>query len=92
MAQFIKLDLETVRSMEEFHDLAVRQFSFPSYYGRNLDAFWDCITDVLGQTRVQITGYSSLEPALREKIDQYIDLLRDYEKKTEREFRVTTVE
>lgn len=32
--------------LEAMHDDIARGFDFPSYYGRNPDAFWDCINDV----------------------------------------------
>ena len=27
------------------HQMLKKIFEFPDYYGKNLDAFWDCITD-----------------------------------------------
>jgi len=27
------------------HQILTKVFEFPDYYGKNLDAFWDCITD-----------------------------------------------
>jgi len=27
------------------HEILKKVFEFPDYYGKNLDAFWDCITD-----------------------------------------------
>jgi Barstar (barnase inhibitor) len=33
------INLSTVACWEDFHDLFAREFSFPSYYGRNMDAW-----------------------------------------------------
>jgi len=41
----IEVDLNTVRTPMELHVLLWNRLQFPSYYGRNWDAFWDCITD-----------------------------------------------
>jgi len=40
-----RLDLEAAGS-EEFHELIASSLEFPDYYGRNLDALDDCLSDV----------------------------------------------
>ena len=32
-------------NIKETHQVFKELFQFPDYYGKNLDAFWDCITD-----------------------------------------------
>ena len=39
------IDVSSVSTAHELHALLARHFAFPSYYGHNWDAFWDCITD-----------------------------------------------
>jgi ribonuclease inhibitor len=41
----VELDLTSVLSRDQLHDLLAARLGFPGYYGRNWDAFWDCITD-----------------------------------------------
>lgn len=50
---------------------------FPSYYGRNLDALWDCLTDLDAPTAVVWSGWSRL--ALRHPRDwaKVLDVLSD---------------
>ena len=38
------------RSSAEALDAIGRALDFPDYYGRNLDALWDCLTDLTGPT------------------------------------------
>ena len=40
-----ELDLSAAGSSQELHGLLADTLRFPSYYGRNWDAFWDCIRD-----------------------------------------------
>jgi len=37
------------------HELIADAFGFPPYYGRNLDALYDCLTDPCEETEVILT-------------------------------------
>lgn len=39
-------DPSTFSTMEEVYDFFQRELSLPSWFGRNLDALYDCLTDV----------------------------------------------
>jgi ribonuclease inhibitor len=42
----ITIDCTTIASMAEIHDILARELNFPAWYGRNLDALHDCLTDL----------------------------------------------
>ena len=46
----------------EIHEIIQRDLDFPDYYGKNLDALWDCLTDQLlsGITNIEIYGIEKL--------------------------------
>lgn len=64
---FGELDLSSVVVADELHDLLERAFLLPGYYGRNWDAFRDCVTDA-GQSSLpdllRVTGYTALAARL----------------------------
>jgi RNAse (barnase) inhibitor barstar len=39
------INVSLVRTTEDLHELLSDRLGFPDYYGRNWDAFWDCIRD-----------------------------------------------
>ncbi|MCM3747246.1 barstar family protein [Paenibacillus pasadenensis] len=41
----ILLDGSKLDSAEAIHNLLAKELAFPDYYGRNLDALWDCLED-----------------------------------------------
>ena len=38
------LDLSIVRDWNTFHDVSAQAFGFPDFYGRNMDAWIDCLS------------------------------------------------
>ena len=40
------LDGSQFTNQEVFHEIVAQQLDFPHYYGKNLDALWDCLTEV----------------------------------------------
>lgn len=40
----IIIDGRKIQNKEVLHDVLKDKLDFPDYYGRNLDALWDCLT------------------------------------------------
>ena len=51
-------DFARLGSAEAVYDYLEKELSFPAYFGRNLDALHDCLTDVSSPTRLLLTGAS----------------------------------
>lgn len=45
----VNINLEDIINKESFHNAFVLAFSFPNYYGKNMDAWIDCIDDYCGE-------------------------------------------
>ena len=50
----ITLKLDKFSKMEELHSYLKKKMKFPDYYGENLDALFDCLTDISTDTAVDI--------------------------------------
>ena len=46
MKKTYEIDLTGVDTYGEFHNRISDALSFPEYYGNNLDALYDCLTDM----------------------------------------------
>ncbi len=56
------LDFTNVNTYYEFHFLIKDELDFPDYYGCNWDAFWDCLSDMIGDPiHIQILGFDNIE-------------------------------
>ena len=48
----IVIDGRAVRSMEDIQSRLKTELSFPHWYGNNLDALHDCLTEISGKVRL----------------------------------------
>ena len=54
-----KVDFREVKYYIEIHEVLKHDLEFPDYYGGNLDALWDCLTDQLLSGITYIEFYNS---------------------------------
>ena len=69
------LDGKKMVSREETHAYLKETFGFPEYYGKNLDALHDCLTE-MGELEVEIINTEDMLVALGrygEKLLQMLD-------------------
>ena len=54
-----------IHSREEFHRILSQVLQFPEWYGNNLDALYDCLTDIREPTHLHLENWDTLSPAFR---------------------------
>ncbi len=75
----ITIDLQDVRSGEELHALLAARLGFPTFYGRNWDAFWDAITGLVElPAAVRLVGWQGFAARLPEEARQLHRCLGDF--------------
>ena len=79
--EIVEIDLNTATTREEIHDRIARALNFPDYYGKNWDAFDECIAD-LGNTprKIRFIGIMNLEDRLPREADLLRACLHEFEK------------
>lgn len=50
----IKLALPYFKTKEDAHSYLKKKLAFPDYYGNNLDALYDCLTDIYEEQKIII--------------------------------------
>lgn len=76
-----KLDGKEIRDRKQLHDTLAMELQFPVWYGANLDALYDCLTDIHIETRLTVLHSGEL----RENLGPYADKLLYVLRQTARE-------
>ena len=58
-----ELDINRLYDKEEAHAYLAEVFDFPSYYGHNLDALYDCLTELSEETEVLLPISDAYPPS-----------------------------
>ncbi len=83
MNEELLIDMSGIMDEETFHEYVSKKLNFPGYYGYNLNAFWDCITDDDQSSMPQkliVEGLAALKSFLPELHDGFVECLKDYAK------------
>ena len=72
------VDFSEAKHFIEIHEVLKRDLDFPDYYGGNLDALWDCLTDMLGGINyIEIHGFDVIEKKFPEEIKGIRSVLQE---------------
>ena len=73
------VDFTNVNYYLEMHAVIKYSLNFPDYYGCNLDAFWDCLTDMYGKPiHIKIIGIEVIERKFDDEAEQIIGILKEF--------------
>lgn len=73
------IDFSNVNHYLEIHFIIREALDWPDYYGCNWDAFWDCLTNMLGRPiHIEIIGLDVIERKFGDTAKTMIDILREF--------------
>lgn len=52
----ITINCGAINTMSEFHEMISHELDFPDWYGNNLDALYDCLTDITEDCSIVLTN------------------------------------
>lgn len=74
---YLILDGEAIASKEMLHKVIAAQLRLPEWYGNNLDALYDCLTDYQEPLDVILLRYDALQETLGNYATRLQQVLRD---------------
>lgn len=72
----IIIDLTDCKYIRDFHERVRIAFDFPEWYGKNLDALWDLLSEPLS-ANVTVIGVDTMANDLREYFLKVIQIFED---------------
>lgn len=82
MYQFKELytiDFSKVEHYLEMHIVIRDALDWPGYYGCNWDAFWDCLTDMLGRPiHIEIIGLEVIAQKFGDAAEKMLEILKEF--------------
>ena len=75
--RIITLDIEKMRSLPMLHKYLHTTLALPEYYGANLDALYDCLTEIAEPTELVVPKMVSQEDYLGWYGEQFLQMLQD---------------
>ncbi len=69
----VVLDLRTTDDRETLHDRIASALNLPDHYGRNLDALYDCLTELTEDTCVGIYVGEDASAYEKRAVDVFLD-------------------
>ncbi|MDO4273412.1 MAG: barstar family protein [Eubacteriales bacterium] len=64
-------------SPEEVHEFLAKELEFPAYYGRNLSALYDVLTDISDDTRIVIDLSGVEDDTMLDMLERMVEVMTD---------------
>ena len=69
---YIEIDGKLIK--RQGHDYLKKALNFPDYYGKNLDALYDCLTEIGVETKIKLNNADFIPQDL---LETFIDASRE---------------
>jgi ribonuclease inhibitor len=77
-----RIDLHAVRSAQQLQVLLRDELCFPSWYGKNWDAFWDAVTGLVPMPEVlMLVGWEDFQSRLPNEAEHFVRCMSDLAEK-----------
>ena len=74
--KIITMDCGQLKSAPEFHDALAVAMEFPDYYGKNLDALFDCLTDIHQEQELVLLNWHPFSYAVKDYAEKLMYVFR----------------
>ncbi len=86
---YIIIDGLRINDKNQFHEYIKDIMEFPEYYGKNLDALWDCLTGWIGlPVEIEWTNYTVSKEKLGDYANKILEVFKDAEEELGEDFKL----
>ena len=73
----MKINCELIETKLQLHEYIAKELNFPEYYGKNLDALFDNLTERSEETLIELINFEKLRKTFGIYADAFLDVLHD---------------
>lgn len=73
----IVIDGRTIDSRESLHSYIAETLEFPEWYGNNLDALYDCLSDINEETEIELINRDEFDSTFGKYARAFERVMRD---------------
>ena len=78
--KIVILDAKKMLEKEKMHEYFAKKFDLPEYYGKNLDALFDCLCEINEPTLIKLKNEDALEASIKDGlIELFLDVCNENE-------------
>ena len=75
--KYLIIDLSKFRDIKKLHEYIAKGLDFPDYYGKNLDALYDCLTDIDEPTALVVMNVPENSDALQGRLEGLLSVFEN---------------
>ena len=75
--QEVYLNAKDFETIAQVHDYLAEKLDFPAYYGKNLSALYDVLTELCKDTKIAVNLEGAADGALCTQLKQLVRVMKD---------------
>ena len=90
---YYTIDFTGMKDWRDIYPKIKKSMDFPDYFGENLDALWDCLTDCFcHQNTIIIKGICSLSKTMQGYLTKICETFEEAQEKYPEDFKIRYVD
>ncbi|MDO5363252.1 MAG: barstar family protein [Eubacteriales bacterium] len=81
--QEVTIKVSEFDTVEEIHEYLAEELEFPAYYGKNLSALYDVLTDLSEDVRIIMDLSGTADEELLEEAEKMVEVMEDASEENE---------
>ena len=74
--QTVTVDCAPLQTADAFHEALAGALEFPDYYGKNLDALFDCLTDIRREQELVLLNWHAFSYTMKDYAEKALYVFR----------------
>lgn len=83
------VDLRGAKCRQAMHEALKNGLMLPDYYGKNMDALWDCLTEMETPCEIRLLGTDTMDKGMAEALREILKEAADWHRERGGQMRIS---